>query len=76
MTSPETVIIGAIRAVLRERADHIEVHDHSNLFDDLELDSLELAELSGLLEDHYGRDPFSAGLAPSTVAEVTAFYTD
>lgn len=43
--------------------------------DGLELDSLEAAELSAMLEDAYGTDPFSVGAAmPETVADVLAFY--
>ncbi|HEY1237546.1 MAG TPA: phosphopantetheine-binding protein [Solirubrobacterales bacterium] len=45
----------------------------------LELDSLQAAELSALLEDEFGSDPFSSALAagedmPETVGEVVAFY--
>jgi acyl carrier protein len=43
--------------------------------DGLGLDSLEAAELSALLEDEYGSDPFSAGGAmPETVGDIVAFY--
>jgi len=43
--------------------------------DGLELDSLEAAELSALLEDELGSDPFSAGdTLPETVGEILAFY--
>ncbi len=42
----------------------------------LGLDSLETAELSAMLEDAYGADPFSEGGAlPQTVGEVLAFYS-
>lgn len=41
----------------------------------LELDSLEAAELSAVLEDEYGRDPFSAdGAMPETIGDVLDFY--
>lgn len=41
----------------------------------LELDSLEAAELSVMLEDALGSDPFSAGDAlPETVGDILAFY--
>jgi acyl carrier protein len=40
----------------------------------LGLDSLETAELSALLEDELGTDPFSSGVMPQTVAELIAFY--
>lgn len=42
--------------------------------DGLGLDSLEVAELSVLLEDTYGNDPFSAGLEVTTVGQVVDFY--
>jgi acyl carrier protein len=44
--------------------------------DGLQLDSLETAELSAILEDEYGSDPFGAGLLPETIAEIAAFYAD
>ena len=41
----------------------------------LELDSLEAAELSALLEDEFGSDPFTASeVPPETVGEIVAFY--
>lgn len=41
----------------------------------LEMDSLEAAELSALLEDELGKDPFATGGdLPQTVGEVLAFY--
>jgi acyl carrier protein len=42
--------------------------------DGLGLDSLESAELSALLEDEFGSDPFSAGLMPETVGQIVDFY--
>jgi len=44
--------------------------------DGLGLDSLETAELSAVLEDEFGTDPFAAGLLPETVADIVAFYDD
>lgn len=38
------------------------------------LDSLETAELSALLEDEHGDDPFSAGGMPQTIGEVLDYY--
>ncbi len=40
------------------------------------LDSLETAELSAILEDELGRDPFSEGQTPQTVGDIVAFYED
>ncbi|MFZ0251602.1 MAG: phosphopantetheine-binding protein [Acidimicrobiales bacterium] len=43
--------------------------------DGLGLDSLEAAELSAMLEDELGSDPFSAGGdLPETVGDIVAFY--
>jgi len=43
--------------------------------DGLELDSLEAAELSALLEDELGSDPFSTSAEmPETVGDILAFY--
>lgn len=53
-----------------------QLSDDLGLFGDgLQLDSLEAAELSAMLEDEFGSDPFSAGeTMPETVGEVLAFY--
>lgn len=53
-----------------------ELTDNLGLFGDgLELDSLEAAELSAMLEDELGSDPFSSGdTMPETVGEVLAHY--
>lgn len=52
------------------------VTDATGLWGDgLELDSLEAAELSALLEDAFGSDPFSAGdEIPETIGDILAFY--
>lgn len=43
--------------------------------DGVGLDSLETAELSALLEDNHGTDPYSAGDSmPQTLADILAFY--
>ena len=50
--------------------------DSTGLYGDgLQLDSLEAAELSAMLEDTFGTDPFSgADQLPETVGDVIAFY--
>lgn len=71
----ETKVFDAIHLLLDRRgAVDIEVTFGSNLTADLGLDSLELAELSAALEDDFGRDPFSEGIVPETVADLLAFY--
>jgi acyl carrier protein len=68
-------VVKAIRGLLRRRKDDaVEVDLDSDLYDDLSLDSLEVAELSAVLEDDLGRDPYSEGQTPRTVAEVVEFY--
>lgn len=43
--------------------------------DGLELDSLEAAELSAMLEDELGSDPFTSGSTTlETVGDILAFY--
>jgi acyl carrier protein len=59
------------------RADkHVDLVDGISLWaDGLELDSLEAAELSAMLEDAFGTDPFSAADdLPQTVGDILAFY--
>jgi acyl carrier protein len=57
-----------------------ELTDELGLYaEGLGLDSLEAAELSALLEDEFGSDPFTAALEagdelPETVGEIAAFY--
>jgi acyl carrier protein len=50
--------------------------DETGLWGDgLGLDSLEAAELSAMLEDEFGTDPFSAGDdLPGRVGDIVAFY--
>jgi len=62
--------------LVRVKKGRDELPDGLPLFGDgLALDSLEAAELSVVLEDTYGRDPFSAGgELPQTVGDVLSFY--
>lgn len=71
----EKTIVKSIRALLKRREQtDVDVDVNADLYDDLHLDSLEVAELSATLEDDLGRDPYSEGLVPRTVAEVVEFY--
>ena len=71
-----------VHAIIGELLDRLqkdfdgEITDATPLYGDgLGLDSLETAELSALLEDELGSDPFSAGGAmPETVGDVIRFY--
>lgn len=42
--------------------------------DGVGLDSLETAELSAVLEDEHGTDPFSSSTMPQTLSDIQAFY--
>lgn len=42
--------------------------------DGVGLDSLETAELSAVLEDEHGSDPYSTGSMPQTLNDIVAFY--
>jgi len=42
--------------------------------DGVGLDSLETAELSAVLEDTYGSDPFQGETMPQTVGDILSFY--
>jgi acyl carrier protein len=73
---PATVRQTVSDFLVRVKKGRDELPDDLALFGDgLALDSLEAAELSVVLEDAYGRDPFSAGGdLPETVGDVLAFY--
>jgi acyl carrier protein len=62
--------------LVRSKKSHDGLADDLHLYGDgLGLDSLEAAELSAMLEDELGTDPFSAGgELPETVGDVLAFY--
>jgi len=73
--SPETIIREAIQTLLSRRgAAGLQILPESKLTADLGLDSLELAELSAVLEDEIGHDPYSEGIVPATVAELIAYF--
>jgi acyl carrier protein len=71
----EAVIRETITRLLEQRgAAGTPINNESKLTADLGLDSLELAELSAVLEDEIGHDPFSEGIVPETVGELVAYY--
>ena len=75
MQDAETIVLNAIQSLLDRRENAgIVVGPDSNLQADLDLDSLELAEFSVMLEDDLGRDPYTEGIVPRTVREVVDFY--
>jgi acyl carrier protein len=72
----ETTVLETIRTLLGRRgAADIPLNAESKLTGDLGFDSLELAEVSAVLEDELGSDPFSEGILPETVGELIGFYS-
>ena len=74
MADPDRVIT-TVRSFLRlhKKDDGVEL-DTALFAEGIGLDSLQTAELSAVLEDELGRDPFSAGEMPQTLGEIVSFY--
>ena len=78
MSDVQSTIVTVIEQLLeRSNKGDLQVTLESPIHGDgLGLDSLETAELSAILEDEFGNDPFGAGLMPETVLEIIEFYTE
>ncbi len=77
MSSADKAVVGTIKSLLKRAQRNREVKLDSELFGEgLGLDSLETAELSAMLEDELGVDPFSSGEMPETVQDIVDFYED
>lgn len=75
MPDAESTIRAAIETLLERRgATGLEITPEARLTEDLGMDSLELAELSSILEDDLGSDPYTEGIVPATVGELVGFY--
>ena len=74
----EAEIIPIIKSVMKHSGlPDADVDMSSTLYDGgLGLDSLSAAELSAALEKAYGKDPYTSGQLPQTVAEVVEFYAN
>ena len=65
------IVLALVGGIKRDR----EITLESPLYaDGLEMDSLQAAELSALLEDELGTDPYTEGTVPQTVGEIVEFY--
>jgi acyl carrier protein len=76
MQAPPDDIVETIRSFLvraKKPADELSL-DTELYGGGIGLDSLDAAELSAVLEDKHGRDPFSAGELPATIGDIVAFY--
>ena len=76
MSTRRTQVEGTIRSFLaRSKKQNKAIELDTSLYSEgLGLDSLETAELSAVLEDELGSDPFSNGEVPQTVREIIDFY--
>lgn len=75
MADARQYIVDTIQGLIERRGDTPpDITDASVLAAELDLDSLELAELSAALEDEFGKDPYSEGIVPVTVGELNGFY--
>ncbi len=77
MASPRSTAEQTIQRFLTRANKDAAVTPETHLFGDgIGLDSLETAELSSMLEDDLGSDPFSEGVTAQTVGEILDFYSD
>ena len=73
MADSQQTIMDAIRMLL-QRKDLDPPVELGSVISELGLESLDLAELSAILEDDLGKDPYSAGILPQTVGELVDWY--
>ena len=77
MGSPRSQAEETIKRFLSRANKGADISPATSLFaDGIGLDSLETAELSSMLEDDLGDDPFSVGIMAQTVGEILDFYSD
>lgn len=77
LSAAQETVFSAIADLLSRRegdAPAVTITADTRIYDELEMDSLEVAELSVLLEDEFGKDPYSEGLVPQTVGELVGFF--
>jgi acyl carrier protein len=73
--SRDTIDTVVTQLLTRLKRPAVDLGEGTVLYEDgLGLDSLETAELSVMLEDEFGTDPFSDGTPPSTLGDIYAFY--
>ena len=74
MPEPQQAVFDALRWLMQRKDLDGEITLGSSVIDDLGLDSLDVAELSAILEDNLGKDPYNAGLNPRTVGAIIEWY--
>ena len=73
MPEPKQTVVDAVQRLLSRKNIDTAVTLDAEL-SELGLESLDLAELSAILEDELGRDPYSEGVLPRTVGDVIEWY--
>ncbi len=64
-----------VRSFLQRVGKDVDFDESTPLYaDGIGLDSLETAELSAVLEDAHGTDPFQSDTMPQTVGDILRFY--
>ena len=77
MASPRSQAEETIKRFLSRANKDADISPETPLFGEgIGLDSLETAELSSMLEDDLGDDPFSVGIMAQTVGEILDYYSD
>jgi acyl carrier protein len=76
VTDSDRVVSTVRKFLQRQKKDDTVGLDTGLFAEGMGLDSLQTAELSVMLEDELGRDPFSEGALPQTIAEIVDFYED
>lgn len=74
MPDPQQAVFDALRWLMQRKEIDTEITLDAAVIDDLGLDSLDVAELSAILEDNLGKDPYNEGLNPRTVGEIVDWY--
>lgn len=76
-TTIKKLVIDVIEKILEQKneSDKFDnINEEQSFNNDLGFDSLDLAQLSAMLEESFGKDPYSAGKIPLSVEEVVSFY--
>ncbi len=77
MPDAENIIVESIQRLLTRRgAGGLEITHEATFARDLDMDSLELAELSADLEERLGHDPYTKGIVPETVGALIKYYDE
>ena len=74
MPQAQEAVFEALRWLMQRKQIEAEITLGAAVIDDLGLDSLDVAELSAILEDNLGKDPYNEGLNPRTVGEIIDWY--